>query len=644
MSLRPTAAHWFELLTSREELGATLDCLARTHSVQLQAYSQTESRLPLRDLRRVLDEYETLARRFRPWWPAAQLPDRRRARPDRSAAGRAAAAAAVGRGRGTGGGRTRTVALERTALGALARLCAAARPALPRLDRLAGAGPLLASRIYALPPGTPALALPPALIAAALDAGTAATSRTCSRSARRRTCRNSTARWRHARCCASRCRPTCRRPSPPSAATLATRRDALDARERAARDALAQLDATHGLPAALGELALAAWIVTHVPELPVTEHFAWVTGWCADRDDCSLRAALDARGLHYLLRFAARPRARWRLPSCATRAGRGRSRSSTGMMGVPAAGDADPSLLVAILAPLLFGFMFGDVAQGAIVALGRLRCCRQADARAAPAGAGRPRRDRLRPRLRQRVRARGRACPRCGCIRWSSRCRCWAWRSASACDDPGRPAARRVAARLARRVAALAAVRRGPAVVAYLGIARRGRSTCARCGRCRSASPGSLGGRGAGAARGRACRCSGRARRRESRAPAAAGRQHDLVRARRRLRARPCRPLHAPSSASPRRRRPGLLAVLVLGNAAIIALEGLVVSIQTTRLVLFEFFIRFLTARGRPFEPLHRRRRASLSRRHAHETAQRAGSSPWPTFTTATARRRRRSR
>ena len=49
---------------------------------------------------------------------------------------------------------------------------------------------------------------------------------------------------------------------------------------------------------------------------------------------------------------------------------------------------------------------------------------------------------------------------------------------------------------------------------------------------------------------------------------------------------------------------PGYWPVLIIGNAAIIALEGLVVSIQTTRLVLFEFFIRFLTARGRPFEPL----------------------------------------
>ena len=53
-------------------------------------------------------------------------------------------------------------------------------------------------------------------------------------------------------------------------ANLQQRRTALDTRESSARAALARLDAEHGLPAALGELALAAWVVTHVPELPVT--------------------------------------------------------------------------------------------------------------------------------------------------------------------------------------------------------------------------------------------------------------------------------------------------------------------------------------------------------------------------------------
>ncbi len=44
--------------------------------------------------------------------------------------------------------------------------------------------------------------------------------------------------------------------------------------------------------------------------------------------------------------------------------------------------------------------------------------------------------------------------------------------------------------------------------------------------------------------------------------------------------------------------------VLVLGNAVVIVLEAMVVSIQTTRLVLFEFFTRFMQGRGRAFRPL----------------------------------------
>jgi V/A-type H+-transporting ATPase subunit I len=46
------------------------------------------------------------------------------------------------------------------------------------------------------------------------------------------------------------------------------------------------------------------------------------------------------------------------------------------------------------------------------------------------------------------------------------------------------------------------------------------------------------------------------------------------------------------------------VAVFVLGNLFILLLEGLVVGIQATRLVLFEFFIRFLRAEGRAFHPL----------------------------------------
>ncbi len=45
---------------------------------------------------------------------------------------------------------------------------------------------------------------------------------------------------------------------------------------------------------------------------------------------------------------------------------------------------------------------------------------------------------------------------------------------------------------------------------------------------------------------------------------------------------------------------------LLVGNVFAIVLEALLVYVQTTRLVLFEFFIRFLGEEGRPFRPLRR--------------------------------------
>jgi V/A-type H+-transporting ATPase subunit I len=48
----------------------------------------------------------------------------------------------------------------------------------------------------------------------------------------------------------------------------------------------------------------------------------------------------------------------------------------------------------------------------------------------------------------------------------------------------------------------------------------------------------------------------------------------------------------------------GFWLVLVAGNLLILAIEGLIVSIQTTRLVLFEFFTRFFKPEGRAFRPL----------------------------------------
>jgi V/A-type H+-transporting ATPase subunit I len=49
----------------------------------------------------------------------------------------------------------------------------------------------------------------------------------------------------------------------------------------------------------------------------------------------------------------------------------------------------------------------------------------------------------------------------------------------------------------------------------------------------------------------------------------------------------------------------GAAAVIVLGNAVIIALEGLIVSIQSIRLEYYEFFSKFYSGGGEEYRPLH---------------------------------------
>lgn len=48
----------------------------------------------------------------------------------------------------------------------------------------------------------------------------------------------------------------------------------------------------------------------------------------------------------------------------------------------------------------------------------------------------------------------------------------------------------------------------------------------------------------------------------------------------------------------------GHLLALIIGHLLVVAIEGLIVFIQTTRLIFFEFFIRFLRVDGRALKPL----------------------------------------
>ena len=597
MILRPSTASWFELLTAREELGAALDCLAATGAVQLQAHSSAESRLALPDLRVTLIEFETLSRRYAHYWPA---PDVRPPAADRDLLETPRVALGEVRAWSTEAepliAELESLEAQRTDLELLDQLRLHSADSLPRLDRVAVAGPVLAGRVYALPADGQTQALPPTVLLQRV-AGTSGEFLVAVGPRDEIAALDQALAARKARAVALP--PDL--PEDPAAvgAFLAERRNAIEARRRAASESLDAVARQHHLAESLGELALAAWLVTHVPELPVTEHFAWVTGWCSDADDRRLKAALDARGLHYLLRVMPAPPGS-EPPSVLHNPAWARPfEVFAGLMGVPGTRDADPSVIVAILAPLMFGFMFGDVLQGLAVSVAGFL-------------------------LRKRLPALGLLVPG-GIVALVFG---FAFGSILAREDviPAfwvRPleqpltvlstalAFGAIVLVLGLLLNALQVLWRGDlkgwvaaeagTLVAYLGLVGTVVDS-----RALWALPVGL----AWAVAGPAIVAKG------DRAVAAGHAAGEMLERMLQLgvntvsfvrvgafalaHAGLCTAVVGMAEAS----GPGYWPVLIVGNAAIIGLEGLVVSIQTTRLILFEFFIRFLPARGRPFEPL----------------------------------------
>ena len=70
------AARWFELLVPREVLTDTLQQLAKTRSVELEANSTTRTQLDLPDLHSGLQEYSRLATKYGHYWPQPQASGR----------------------------------------------------------------------------------------------------------------------------------------------------------------------------------------------------------------------------------------------------------------------------------------------------------------------------------------------------------------------------------------------------------------------------------------------------------------------------------------------------------------------------------------------------------------------------------------
>ncbi|MBS3744710.1 MAG: ATPase, partial [Wenzhouxiangellaceae bacterium] len=133
------------------------------------------------------------------------------------------------------------------------------------------------------------------------------------------------------------------------------------------RRALQRLTERHRLAEALGSLQRVRWLADHLHGIAASEYMARIHGWTSDPDGEVLRKALDEAGIPCALGFPPPPAER-EAPSLTINPPWARPfEIFARLVGTPGQNEADPSIMLAVIAPLLFGYMFGDVGQGAVL-------------------------------------------------------------------------------------------------------------------------------------------------------------------------------------------------------------------------------------------------------------------------------------
>lgn len=370
MSLRPRYARWFELLTTREDLTQTLEALAGTGSIELETHSETYPKVSLENLQARLQAFNQLARRYQPYWPHERI------RPSN----------AVG---------TPGMVLE----AALERLLNWEQAALPRIHRIesltneqtnlqllesllsrlpagsidlglfAGSGAKLKSQIFVLGSGTPLQRVPPGLLTARVGSDTHEFLLAVGIDTEVDTLAAELAGFKAT---TLEIPPALQSLSNLSIAHIRQRFEDNQEQLQQLHRSVDDLAQPYRLHEVLGDIHRLEWFLKNVSSLPVSQNFAWVTGWTSDAGGSRLVAALRKAQTDAVIRFPDPPAGLhapvvmynpwWAQPF----------EAFAKMLGTPARDEADPSQLLAVLAPLLFGYMFGDVGQGLVLLLAGL--------------------------------------------------------------------------------------------------------------------------------------------------------------------------------------------------------------------------------------------------------------------------------
>ncbi len=593
--IRPRPARWFELLLARDDATVALAALAATGAVELETRSGAELPAGFDALRPLLQQFGELSLRYSAYWPADGLQASAFPEPPQATLERclsqvrawAQAAEPLIRRWQQGEAARAELARWRVVVAHLA-------DGVVDLAQAAAAGPPLRVKLFVWPAGGDGEAAAQALL---------------------RTFDADGARYTLALGSAEQLQGLEQQalalkgqaldlPSwlgserAHNETEIERRLAAVEADEAAVRGDLRALAEQHDLRTALADAHRLQWLLENVRALESGALFCWITGWTSAPDVATLEQAVERSGARGLLRFPAPP-AGTRAPLLLSNPWWARPfEVFSRAMGMPSGTEADPSVLLALAVPLMFGYMFGDVGQGLVIAAAGFALRRRW------------------PMARLFI-AGGLSAACFGLLFGSvfSLHVLHAWWVAPL-DDP---------------LAVLMAPLVGGALLLTIGLLLSGveahwrgelarwLATDAGLLVCYLGLLGSFAWSPAllAAALGAAWFCLGHGWH-QRRVLAVAGGLAELVE---RLLQVLINTLSFARVGAFALAHAGLssaivalmdaagnpwaaAAVLVLGNVVVIVLEGLVVSIQTTRLVLFEFFTRFLEAQGRVFRPL----------------------------------------
>jgi V/A-type H+-transporting ATPase subunit I len=109
------------------------------------------------------------------------------------------------------------------------------------------------------------------------------------------------------------------------------------------------------------------WMIENVRALEAGDLFCRITGWTSDFTAERIAAALEDSGGRALLHFPPPPSQMTAPLLLANPAWARPFEVFTRALGIPERNEADPTLLLVLVVPLLFGYMFGDVGQGLVI-------------------------------------------------------------------------------------------------------------------------------------------------------------------------------------------------------------------------------------------------------------------------------------